>query len=49
MHLANYVEEVLEKCEVRQDFDKAPRLPIAGTSTVLMFDGNCKLPCNFIV
>ena len=36
MHLANYVDEVLAHCEVCRAYDKAPRVPIAGTSTVSM-------------
>ena len=31
MHLATYVDEVLEQCEVCRALNKAPHVPIAGT------------------
>ena len=35
--MANYVDGVLENCDVCRGSDKAPHVPIAGTSTVSMF------------
>ena len=35
-HLVNYVDEVSGHCEVRLAFDKAPHVPIVGTSTASM-------------
>ena len=37
-HLMNYVDEVSEHCEVCRPFDKARQVPIAGTSTVSIFN-----------
>ena len=34
MHVGNYVDGVLGRCEVRRAVGKAPHVPIAGTSTV---------------
>ena len=36
MHSANYVDEVLQHCEVCPASGKAPRVPIAGASAVSM-------------
>ena len=33
-HLVNQVDQVLETCDVCRAFDKAPRIPIAGTTSV---------------
>ena len=38
MYLLTYANEVLEQCEVCRPFDKAPRVPVAGTSTVSMLN-----------
>ena len=38
MHLPTCVDEVLAQCEVYQAFEKAARIPAAGTSTVAMFN-----------
>ena len=43
MHLLACVGKVLEQCGVRRLFDKAPRVPAAGTSTVSMFDENLEV------
>ena len=37
-HLLTCVDEVSEQCEGRRAFDRAPHSPIAGTSTVAMFN-----------
>ena len=37
MHLVNYVDEVLEQCEVCRAMDKAPQVPTAGTSASSKF------------
>ena len=37
-HLVNYVDVVLEHCEIRRACGKAPHVPIAGTSTAPMFN-----------
>ena len=37
-HLVAHVDSVLETCEVCRAFDKAPHLPIAGTSSVSCFN-----------
>ena len=34
MHLLTYVDEVLVQCVVCRPYDKAPRVPVAGASTV---------------
>ena len=43
MPLVNYVAEVLEHCEVRRAFDKAPHVAIAGASTVSLPNGNLQI------
>ena len=40
LHLLTCVDEVLEQCEVRRAFGKAPRAPFAGAATVAMFNEN---------
>ena len=37
-HLVNFVDEVHDHCEVRRASDKAPRVPVASTSAVSMFN-----------
>ena len=37
-YLVNFADDVLEHCDVRNACGKAPHLPIAGPSTVLMFN-----------
>ena len=39
----NYVDGVLGRCGVCRASDKAPHLPIPGTSTVLTFNGNLQV------
>ena len=39
LHLLQDVDEVLGRCGVCRAFGRAPHLLIAGTSTVLMFNG----------
>ena len=46
-HLANYVDEVLENCEVRWAPDKAPHVPIAGTCAVSMFTQKAQVDLRF--
>ena len=46
LSLLRHVEEVVNQCDVCKAFDKAPRAPIAGTSTVAMF--NEKLQVDLI-
>ena len=47
-HLANYVAEELEPCEIRRAIDKAPHLPIVGTSTASIFSGKEKVDPLFL-
>ena len=47
-HLANYVDEVLENCEVRWAPDKAPHVPIAGTCAVSMFTQKAQVDLPFL-
>ena len=46
-HLANYVDEASENCDVCRAFDKAPHVPIAGAPAVPMFREKARvdLPC----
>ena len=37
MHLVNYVDEVLKRCEVCHAPEKAPHVPISGASAASMF------------
>ena len=46
-HLANRADEVLENCDVCRAFDKAPRVPIAGTSAVSMFNEKVQVDLLF--
>ena len=52
MHLANCVDEVSEQRGICRAFDKAPHVPVAGTSTVSMSNGNLQVdlvfPANLI-
>ena len=47
-HLANYVDDVLGNCDVCTAFDKAPHVPIAGTSAVLMFNEKAQVDLLFL-
>ena len=42
VHLANFMDEVLEYSEVCRSFDKAPHVPITGTRTVAGFNENIR-------
>ena len=46
-HLANYVDEVLENCDVCRASEAAPRVPIAGTSAVSMFNEEVQVDLLF--
>ena len=46
--LAIYVDEVLGQCELCRAFDKARRVPIAGTPTVSMFNGKLRADLSFL-
>ena len=48
MHLGNCVGEVLEQREVCRAFAKAPRVPVAGTSTVSTSTGKSQLDLLFL-
>ena len=47
-HLAKYVEEVSEQCDVCRAFEKAPHVPIAGTPTVSKFNGKLHVDLLFL-
>ena len=47
-HLANYVDVALGHCEVRRAFDKAPHVPIAGTSKVSTLNGKLQEQILFL-
>ena len=42
------VDEVLERCDVCRSFAKAPHDPIAGASTVSMFNGKAQAGLPFL-
>ena len=46
--LLRHVEEVVNQCDVRKAFDKAPHTPIAGTSTVAMFNKKLQVDLLFL-
>ena len=48
MHLLTCVDEVARQCEVCQASDKAPRVPVAGTSAVAMFNGKLQVDLLFL-
>ena len=48
MHLAAFADEVLAQCEVCRAFDTAPNVPVAGTSTVAMFNEKLELDLWFL-
>ena len=48
VYLANYADEVSGQCDVCRAFDAAPHVPIAGTSTVSMFDGKLQADSLFL-
>ena len=43
-----HVEEVANQCDVCKAFDKAPHTPIAGTSTVAMFNEKLQVDLLFL-
>ena len=47
-HLVAHVDSVLENCEVCRAFDKAPHLPIAGTSSVSCFNERVQVDLLFL-
>ena len=48
MHLLTCVNEVLAQCEVCQTFEKAPRAPVAGTSTVAVSNEKLQVELLFL-
>ena len=48
LHLLSCVDEVSEQCDVCQDFDNAPLVPIAGASTFAMFNGKLWVDLLFL-
>ena len=48
MHLVRFADEVAEQCEVCRAFDKAPRIPIAGTSTASAFNEKLQIDLLFL-
>ena len=47
-HSANYVDEVLENCDVFGAPDKAPHVPIAGASAVSVFNEKVQVDLLFL-
>ena len=47
-HLVAHVDSVLGNCEVCRAFDKAPHLPIAGTSSVSCFNERVQVDLLFL-
>ena len=47
-HLVAHVDGVLDTCEVCRAFDKAPHLPIAGTSSVSCFNERVQVDLLFL-
>ena len=47
-HVVAHVDSVLETCEVCRAFDKAPHLPIAGTSSVSCFNERVQVDLLFL-
>ena len=45
---ATYVEEVLDKCDVRRAFDQASHVPIAGTPAVAMLNEQLQADLMFL-
>ena len=43
MHLADFADEVFERCEVCRTAAKAPHVPIVGTSAAPTFNGNLQV------
>ena len=43
MHSVNYADEAFGRCDIYRDPEKAPQAPIAGTSTVSMFNGKLQV------
>ena len=47
-HLVNHVDAASETCDVCWAFDKAPHIPIAGTSTVSAFNEKIQVDLLFL-
>ena len=47
MHLITCADEVLALCEGCRAFDKAPHVPVAGTSAAATFNGKLKADLSF--
>ena len=48
MHLPTCVDEALARCEVCQAFERAPRAPAAGISTVATLNGKLQAGLLFL-
>ena len=48
MHLPTFFDEVLARLEVRQASEKAPRAPMARTSTAAAFNGKSQVDLLFL-
>ena len=48
MHLANYVDEVWEQCDICRAFDQAQHVPIAGPATLSMLNGKLRTDLLFL-
>ena len=47
-HFANHVDAALETCDACRAFDKAPRAPIAGTTTASAFNDEGQVDLLFL-
>ena len=48
LHLLRHVDEVLERCDVSRSSDRAPHVPIAGTSAVSMSNEKLQVALLFL-
>ena len=46
--LLDFADEAAGQCELRQVFDKAPRLPVAGRSTAFLSDETVQVGLLFL-
>ena len=46
--LIQHVDEVASQCDTCKAFEKAPHIPIAGTSTVSMFNERLQMDLLFL-
>ena len=46
--LVHHVDEVVAQCDTCEAFDKAPHIPISGTSTVSMFNERLQMDLLFL-